>query len=98
LKLSSGRAFKIESLLVGSSDDKGEGIHVMRFENRIINEGPGECFGANSAESFSGFLIYHPVCANKEGGLFSLWRSHPSWPGGEICWPTHFPRDYSDRL
>jgi hypothetical protein len=43
-------------------------------------------------------LIYHPVCASKEGGLFLYGVSHPSCPGGEICWPTNLPQDYSDRL
>jgi hypothetical protein len=29
-------------------------------------------------------LIYHPVCAGQGTGPFSLWRSHPSCPGGEF--------------
>jgi hypothetical protein len=43
-------------------------------------------------------LIYHPVCASKEGGLFLYGAATPPVQEGKICWPTNLPQDYSDRL
>ena len=42
-------------------------------------------FGANSAESFSGCLIYHPVCASKEGGLFLYGAATPPVQEGKFA-------------
>jgi len=43
-------------------------------------------------------LIYHPVCASKEGDLFLYGAATPPGREGKFSWPIYLPRADSDRL